>query len=154
MFARLELSIAAFANADGGQRRLYDAKLACLHAGSLAHRRPGVEFLEIKGPCTGREWSSLSFVESRNGATPLAGADESVFLQSLCEARVPSTLSHSYLLWRRVRIMVVDATVSSAKLRNMAHLRIVTWNCCMALAGKARSLLALKPDIAVIQIRS
>jgi exonuclease III len=33
----------------------------------------------------------------------------------------------------------------------MAHLRIVTWNCAMALARKAPSLLALKPDIAVIQ---
>jgi len=29
--------------------------------------------------------------------------------------------------------------------------RIVTWNCGMALARKAPSLLALKPDIAVIQ---
>jgi exodeoxyribonuclease-3 len=34
----------------------------------------------------------------------------------------------------------------------MAHLlRIVTWNCGMALARKAPSLLALKPDIAVVQ---
>jgi exodeoxyribonuclease-3 len=36
----------------------------------------------------------------------------------------------------------------------MAHLRIVTWNCGMALARKAQSLLALKPDIAVVQERS
>jgi hypothetical protein len=33
----------------------------------------------------------------------------------------------------------------------MAHLRIVTWNCGMALARKAPSLLALNPDIAVVQ---
>jgi endonuclease/exonuclease/phosphatase family protein len=33
----------------------------------------------------------------------------------------------------------------------MAHLRIVTWNCGMALARKAPNLLALQPDIAVIQ---
>lgn len=33
----------------------------------------------------------------------------------------------------------------------MEHLRIVTWNCGMALARKAPSLLALNPDIAVIQ---
>jgi exonuclease III len=33
----------------------------------------------------------------------------------------------------------------------MAHLRIVTWNCGMALARKAPSLSALKPDIAVVQ---
>jgi len=34
----------------------------------------------------------------------------------------------------------------------MAHLlRIVTWNCAMALARKAPSLLALRPDIAVVQ---
>jgi hypothetical protein len=33
----------------------------------------------------------------------------------------------------------------------MAHLRIVTWNCGMALARKASSLLALTPDIAVVQ---
>ena len=30
-------------------------------------------------------------------------------------------------------------------------MRIVTWNCGMALGGKAPSLLALKPDIAVVQ---
>jgi exodeoxyribonuclease III len=34
---------------------------------------------------------------------------------------------------------------------NMAHVRIVTWNCGMALARKAPSLLALNPDIAVVQ---
>jgi hypothetical protein len=39
----------------------------------------------------------------------------------------------------------------SARLKNMAHLRIVTWNCGMALARKAPSLLALHPDIAVVQ---
>ena len=39
----------------------------------------------------------------------------------------------------------------SAKLRNMANLRIVTWNCGMALARKVPSLVALKPDIAVVQ---
>jgi hypothetical protein len=39
----------------------------------------------------------------------------------------------------------------SAKLSNMARLRIVTWNCGMALARKAPSLLALATDIAVIQ---
>ena len=39
----------------------------------------------------------------------------------------------------------------SARLRNMARLRIVTWNCGMALARKAPSLLALNPDIAVVQ---
>jgi hypothetical protein len=33
----------------------------------------------------------------------------------------------------------------------MPCLRIVTWNCGMALARKAPSLLALKPDIAVVQ---
>jgi hypothetical protein len=33
----------------------------------------------------------------------------------------------------------------------MTHLRIVTWNCGMALARKAPSLLALHPDIAVVQ---
>jgi exodeoxyribonuclease III len=33
----------------------------------------------------------------------------------------------------------------------MARLRIVTWNCGMALARKAPSLLALNPDIAVVQ---
>ena len=33
----------------------------------------------------------------------------------------------------------------------MARLRIVTWNCGMALARKAPSLLALRPDIAVVQ---
>jgi exodeoxyribonuclease-3 len=33
----------------------------------------------------------------------------------------------------------------------MARLRIVTWNCGMALARKAPSLLALSPDIAVVQ---
>jgi exodeoxyribonuclease III len=33
----------------------------------------------------------------------------------------------------------------------MARLRIVTWNCGMALTRKAPSLLALKPDIAVVQ---
>jgi exonuclease III len=33
----------------------------------------------------------------------------------------------------------------------MANLRIVTWNCGMALARKAPSLLVLKPDIAVVQ---
>ena len=33
----------------------------------------------------------------------------------------------------------------------MAPLRIVTWNCGMALARKAPSLLALNPDIAVVQ---
>jgi hypothetical protein len=33
----------------------------------------------------------------------------------------------------------------------MANLRIVTWNCGMALARKAPGLLALKPDIAVVQ---
>jgi exodeoxyribonuclease-3 len=33
----------------------------------------------------------------------------------------------------------------------MAHLRIVTWNCGMALARKAPSLLARNPDIAVVQ---
>ena len=33
----------------------------------------------------------------------------------------------------------------------MAHLRIVTWNCGMALVRKAPSLLALNPDIAVVQ---
>jgi exodeoxyribonuclease-3 len=33
----------------------------------------------------------------------------------------------------------------------MARLRIVTWNCAMALARKAPSLLALNPDIAVVQ---
>jgi len=33
----------------------------------------------------------------------------------------------------------------------MARLRIVTWNCGMALAQKVPSLLALNPDIAVIQ---
>ena len=33
----------------------------------------------------------------------------------------------------------------------MAHLRIVTWNCGMALARKAPTLLALNPDIAVVQ---
>jgi exodeoxyribonuclease III len=39
----------------------------------------------------------------------------------------------------------------SAKLRNMANLRIVTWNCGMALARKVPSLFALNPDIAVVQ---
>jgi len=39
----------------------------------------------------------------------------------------------------------------SARLGNMAHLRIVTWNCGMALARKAPRLLALNPDIAVVQ---
>jgi hypothetical protein len=33
----------------------------------------------------------------------------------------------------------------------MAHLRIVTWNCGMALARKVPNLLALNPDIAVVQ---
>jgi len=33
----------------------------------------------------------------------------------------------------------------------MARLRIVTWNCGMALARKAPSLLGLHPDIAVVQ---
>jgi hypothetical protein len=33
----------------------------------------------------------------------------------------------------------------------MARLRIVTWNCGMALARKAPDLLALNPDIAVVQ---
>jgi hypothetical protein len=33
----------------------------------------------------------------------------------------------------------------------VAHLRIVTWNCGMALARKAPNLLALNPDIAVVQ---
>jgi hypothetical protein len=42
-FARLELSITAFADADGWQRRLYDPKLARVHDQSLAHRRAGVE---------------------------------------------------------------------------------------------------------------
>src|SRR5271170_3542591 len=37
------------------------------------------------------------------------------------------------------------------KLRNMARLRIVTWNCGMAVARKAPSLMALNPDIAVVQ---
>ena len=34
---------------------------------------------------------------------------------------------------------------------NMPYLRIVTWNCGMALARKALSLLALNPNIAVVQ---
>jgi exodeoxyribonuclease-3 len=38
-----------------------------------------------------------------------------------------------------------------ARFRNRDDVRIVTWNCGMALARKAPSLLALKPDIAVIQ---
>jgi exodeoxyribonuclease III len=33
----------------------------------------------------------------------------------------------------------------------MANLRIVTWNCAMALTRKVPSLVALKPDIAVVQ---
>jgi hypothetical protein len=33
----------------------------------------------------------------------------------------------------------------------LAHLRIVTWNCGMALARKAPSLLALNPDVAIVQ---
>jgi exodeoxyribonuclease-3 len=33
----------------------------------------------------------------------------------------------------------------------MSHLRIVTWNCGMALTRKAPSLVALNPDIAVVQ---
>jgi exodeoxyribonuclease-3 len=37
------------------------------------------------------------------------------------------------------------------RLRNMARLRIVTWNCGMALARKAPSLLALNPNLALVQ---
>ena len=40
-FARVELSITAFANADGWQRRLYDAELAGVRDGSLSHRHGG-----------------------------------------------------------------------------------------------------------------
>ena len=48
-FARLELSIAAFADADGWQRRLHDPKFARVHDQSLAHRRAGVEISGNQG---------------------------------------------------------------------------------------------------------
>ena len=38
MFAGFELSITAFADSDGWQWRLYDAELAGIHDGSLAHQ--------------------------------------------------------------------------------------------------------------------
>jgi exodeoxyribonuclease III len=61
-----------------------------------------------------------------------------------------SELQLSGLGFRSQRRYLLPVT-TGCRLSNTMYMRIVTWNCGMALARKAPSLLALNPDIAVVQ---